>query len=178
MTENLQELRFPIGEFACPAEYRAEEIAEAVARIAALPDEIGGAVAGLDDRQLDTSYRPDGWSVRQVVHHLADSHINSWCRFRLALTEDRPTIRTYDEKSWAMLPDASGGPVALSLDLLRTLHRRWVILLRSLDDRQWIRPLDHPELGPMELWQLGHLYAWHGRHHTAQVTRLRQREGW
>ncbi len=175
---DLQALRFPIGEFRCPDRYRADAVAGAVEAIAALPAEIRRAVAGLDQAQLDTPYRPEGWTVRQVVHHLADSHINSWCRFRLALTETNPTIRTYDEAAWARLPDAQAGPIELSLGLLEALHSRWVKLLSSLSQQQWQRPFDHPEIGPMVLWQLGHLYAWHGRHHTAHVTRLRDRQGW
>jgi hypothetical protein len=135
-------------------------------------------VKGLSDEQLDTPYRPDGWTVRQVVHHVADSHVNSYCRFKLALTEDNPSIKGYDENLWAQLTDGRGGPVEVSLRLLECLHSRWVALLRSLGEAEWKRTFHHSELGPVRLDQNAGLYAWHGRHHTAHITGLRDRMGW
>jgi hypothetical protein len=146
--------------------------------IAAAPAQLRAAVAGLDDAQLDTPYRQDGWTVRQVVHHVFDSHVNAYVRFRWALTEDAPLIKAYDEKEWARLPDAVSAPVAVSLDLLDALHKRWLILLRALTpedfERKWISP-DFGELGVGVLLQI---YAWHGQHHVAHITSLREREGW
>ena len=136
------------------------------------------AVAGLDDRQLDTPYRPGGWTVRQVVHHYADSHANSYVRFRLALTEDAPVIKPYDEQRWAELPDAKSAPISVSLTLLSALHQRWVLLLRSLDDQTFARTFIHPELGEMRLDKTLGLYAWHCHHHVAHITNLRARQGW
>lgn len=130
------------------------------------------------DGQLDTPYRPGGWTVRQVVHHLADSHLNSYQRFRLALTERSPLIKPYDETAWAELPDAKTAPIAVSLSLLDGLHARWIALLRSLDEDGFARTFRHPELGEKRLdWTLG-LYAWHSRHHLAHIRNLRQRMDW
>jgi hypothetical protein len=142
---------------------------EAIEQIAALPTQIREAVARLGDARLDTPYREGGWTARQVVHHLVDSHVNSYCRFRLALTEDRPTIRPYDEKAWAELEDARTGAVDLSLDLLEALHRRWVVLLRAMNPEDFDREFVHPERGPMSLKTNVRLYAWHGRHHLAHL---------
>jgi hypothetical protein len=136
------------------------------------------AVSGLNEEQLDTPYRPDGWTVRQVVHHLADSHINSYVRFRLALTENQPTITVYDENAWANLPDARDSNVELSLALLEGLHRRWAVLLRSLTARDWQKTFRHPERGLMRLDVNACLYAWHSQHHLAHITGLRERNGW
>lgn len=136
------------------------------------------AVQGLSPQQLDTRYRPQGWTVRQVVHHVPDSHMNAYIRFKLALTEDAPTIKTYHEDLWAELADSRSTPVETSLTLLETLHERWVALLRSLKDEDWKRSFRHPELGPMPLDANLALYAWHGAHHTAHITTLRQRNGW
>ena len=135
------------------------------------------ALAGLSDSQLDTPYRPGGWTVRQVAHHVPDSHMNSYVRFRLALTEDEPVIKPYEESRWAELPDARGMPVEPSLVLLESLHARWVPLLRSLSAAEWKRSFRHPELGPVRLENNAALYAWHGRHHVAHITALRQTNG-
>jgi uncharacterized damage-inducible protein DinB len=170
--------RYPIGRIEFPHEpLTAERREELIERIAETPHLLREAVAGLDDAQLDTPYRDGGWTVRQLVHHIPDSHINSYTRFRLALTEDTPTIKPYDEAAWAKLPDTAM-PIEASLELLEALHRRWVALLRALDDDQWHRALKHPEMGPQTLERLLIIYAWHGPHHIAHITALRDRMGW
>lgn len=175
----MTDLRYPIGPFAYAGTMTDVQRAECVARIAAAPGKLRAAAAGLDDAQLDTPYRPGGWTVRQVVHHVPDSHINAYTRFRLALTEDTPTIKPYEEARWAELPDARGLPVAVSLALLEALHARWVPLLRGLTTADAARQLRHPEHGRlMSLDELLGLYAWHGDHHVAHITSLRGRMGW
>lgn len=174
----MENLQYPVGKFRPQPEWSEAEIAENVAAIAQLPSLLRQAVAGLTDEQLDTPYRPGGWTVRQVVHHLADSHLNSYVRFRLALTEDRPTIKPYDERAWAELPDAKAIPVAVSLQLLEALHERWITLLHSLSPTDRQRVFIHPESGENSLTKAIALYAWHGRHHLAHITSLREREGW
>jgi len=169
--------RFPIGEFTMPGRLDPDERARAIEQIAEAPGALRRAVESLSEEQLDTPYRPDGWTVRQVVHHLPDSHINSYMRLKLALTEDTPTIRTYEEARWAELPD-SVAPVELSLALLERLHDRWVHLWRSLSAEDWDRELHHPDLGKIRVDELAALYAWHGRHHIAHIAELRQREKW
>ena len=173
----MTDLRYPIGRFAS-VEPSAGVRENAVAEIDAMPERLSAAVAGLDDRQLDTPYRPGGWTVRQVVHHVADSHINAFVRLKLALTEERPTVVGYDEKKFAELPDTRL-PVDVSLQLLRSLHARWVALYRGMPDASWSRIFTHPEYPePLTLdWQV-QMYAWHSRHHVAHITALRQREGW
>ena len=143
-----------------------------------LPQNLRSAVAGLSDAQLDTPYRPEGWTVRQLVHHVADSHMNAYVRIRLALTQDWPPILAYKETSWAELADARTAPVASSLELLEGLHRRLVQLLQSLDDEQWNRGYVHPVNGRQSIEQAALLYDWHSRHHTAHVTQLAARMGW
>jgi hypothetical protein len=173
------DLRYPIGPFTYAGAMADAQRAECVARIAAAPGKLRAAVAGLDDTQLDTPYRPGGWTVRQVVHHVPDSHINAYTRFRLALTEDIPTIKPYEEARWAELPDARSLPVAVSLGLLEALHARWVPLLRGLTATDAARQLRHPEHGRlMSLDELVGLYSWHGDHHVAHITALRGRMGW
>ncbi len=169
--------RFPIGKFR-RAEANLTDHESAIATIAALPENLRAAVDGLSDAQLDTPYREGGWTVRQLVHHLADSHMNSYVRMRLALTEDWPTIKPYDEKLWAQLSDASAAPVENSLALLTGMHQRWVLLLRSLTDEQWQRGYVHPDNGRQTLAEAAALYAWHSRHHVAHITELRKRRGW
>ncbi len=173
------DLRYPIGRFQYDGVPVPAHRARAIAQIAALPAALRNAVAGLTDAQLDTPYRPEGWTVRQVVHHVADSHVNAYTRFRLALTEDAPTVKPYDEARWAELPDARTLPVAVSLDLLDALHARWAHLLARLDDEAFARTFVHPQHGQAFTldWALAQ-YAWHGRHHTAHITTLRAREGW
>lgn len=163
--------RYPIGRFVYEGPMTAAERAEAMDAIAAAPAALRAAVAGMTDADLDTPYRPGGWTVRQVVHHLPDSHMNAYVRLKLALTEDRPTIRPYDEARWAELPDSRDVPVEVSLSLLEALHLRWVALLRALPPESFDRTLIHPEWSePMSLDRLVALYAWHGRHHVAHVT--------
>jgi len=151
----------------------------AIEEIAALPKRMREAVAGLGDIQLDTPYRPGGWTVRQVVHHVPDSHLNAYIRLKLALTEDAPTIKPYDEKTWAMLAD-SRLPVEISLTLLDSVHARWVALCRNLKASDWARTFNHPEYpeGPRTIDWLVQVYAWHSNHHLAHITSLRAREGW
>ena len=172
------DLRFPIGPFvSSPAPLDAAERRRAIEAVSQAPAALRAAVRDLADEQLDTPYRPGGWTVRQVVHHLPDSHVNAYTRLKLALTENRPTIRTYEEARWAELPD-SGAPIDLSLDLLDFLHRRWTYLWERLPDDAWGRPFDHPDLGAIRVDQLLALYAWHGQHHVAHITTLRKRKGW
>jgi hypothetical protein len=172
------DLRYPIGRFAYPEHATADAIAAAIARIAAAPNALRTAVERLSPEQLDTPYRPGGWTVRQVIHHLPDSHVNAYVRTKLALTEDDPVIRPYDERLWATLPDTVSTPIETSLMLLENLHRRWVALLRACDDISFGRPLRHPEIGSLTLGQLIIQYGWHGDHHVAHITTLREREGW
>jgi uncharacterized damage-inducible protein DinB len=169
-------LRYPIGEFNKDFEMTPELRSEFIDTIAACPAGVRKAVEGLSDAQLDTPYRPGGWTVRQTVHHIPDSHLNSYCRFKLALTEDVPTIRPYYEDRWAELAD-SKLPVDVSLDLLDNVHSRWVALLNSLTGEDCARKLRHPESGEWTIDFFIALYAWHGRHHTAHITSLRERIG-
>ena len=170
-------LAYPIGQFDLAAPFAIADGRAAVAEIAALPARFRVAICGLTDAQLDTPYRPGGWTVRQVAHHLADSHLNAYTRFKLALTEDEPLIKTYQEHLWAELPDSQLG-IEPSLALLDGVHRRWAALLESLTETQWERRLRHPDFGKVALRPYAGLYAWHGRHHQAHVERLREREGW
>ena len=170
--------RYPIGRFQDPPTYDRAVRAAFLDEIEEAPARLRQAAYGLTPAQLDTPYRDDGWTVRQVVHHVADSHMNSFLRFKLALTEAEPTIKPYDEKAWAALPDSASADPELSLDLLALLHRRWLILLRSMTEEAFARTFRHPERGLMTLDRNVALYAWHGRHHTAHVTALRERMGW
>jgi hypothetical protein len=174
----MNDLRYPVGEFRFPDLVSAEDLVLFIRQIAQAPADLRRAVAGLTDAQLDTPYRPGGWTVRQLAHHVPDSHINSYTRFRLALTEQEPVIKPYDEKRWAELPDSRTLPVEMSLALLENLHARWVPLLRSLSGAEWKRCFRHPELGLVSLENNAALYAWHGRHHVAHITALRSRMGW
>jgi len=172
-----EDLRYPIGEFDKNFEMTPSLRRELIDTIAACPAGVRKAVEGLDDAQLDTPYRPGGWTVRQTVHHIPDSHLNSYCRFKLALTEDNPTIRPYYEERWAELAD-SKMPIAVSLDLLDNVHTRWVALLNSLTDEDGARKLRHPDSGEWTVDFFIALYAWHGRHHTAHIASLRDRMTW
>jgi uncharacterized damage-inducible protein DinB len=149
-----------------------------IQEIAAAPSALAAAVKDLTDAQLDTPYRPGGWTPRQIVHHIADSHMNAYIRFKLGMTEDNPIIKPYDEKKWAETVDSSSAPAALSLAIVDGVHRRWVQFLQSLDQPALARTVQHPDRGPMTLSDLLQLYAWHGKHHTAHITGLRQRMGW
>jgi hypothetical protein len=174
------DLRYPVGRFVPPASVSDSERARFIETIAALPARMCEAVRGLDDARLETPYRPGGWTVRQVVHHVPDSHLNAYIRFRLALTEETPTIRPYDQARWAELPDAKTGPIAWSLDLLDTVHTRWTALLRAMRPADFARGYHHPEQ-PGRVLPLSEVlasYAWHSGHHLAHITRLRERMGW
>ena len=172
------DLRYPVGPFAFEGTLTADERKKLINQIAETPERMRAAVAGLSETQLDTPYRPEGWTVRQVVHHVPDSHLNSYMRFKLALTEDHPTIRAYDENLWANLDDARTAPIDISLDLLESLHRRWVLFLRSFKTEDFARTFNHPDLGTVSVDKNLALYAWHGRHHVAHITSLRERMGW
>jgi hypothetical protein len=172
------DLKFPIGKFVAPATLTAEDRTRRIGELREAPARLHDAVADLSQGQLDTPYRPGGWTVRQVVHHLPDSHANAYIRFRMALTEQQPTIKPYDEARWAELADACSGPVDVSLALLGALHARWVALLESLSPEQWTCAYRHPDMGVVDLGTALALYAWHSRHHVAHVTRLRERTGW
>jgi uncharacterized damage-inducible protein DinB len=174
----MSDLRYPIGKFHFDGPLSEEQKKGSLDEIARTPANLRAAVKGLSEAQFDTPYRPGGWTVRQVVHHMPDSHLNSYVRFKLALTEDEPTIKPYAEDRWAELPDTQQTPVDVSLALLDSLHDRWVRLLRSLTPEQWKRTFRHPDLGPMSLEKTLALYAWHGRHHVAHITALREREDW
>jgi uncharacterized damage-inducible protein DinB len=172
-----KDLRYPVGEFDKNIEITPEKRSEFIEIIKDLPKKMAQAVEGLSDEQLDTPYRPEGWTLRQTVHHVADSHINSVCRFKLAMTEENPTIRPYFEDRWAELSD-SKMPVDVSLKILEGIHRRWAVLLESLTDEDFQKTLIHPESGEFTIEKLLALYAWHSRHHTAHITKLRERCGW
>ncbi len=174
----MDDLRYPIGRFKPAKPISLQRIQEAIDAIEACPAELRAAVRDLDESQLDTPYRDGGWTVRQVVHHLADSHMNAHIRTRLAATENHPAVKPYEEALWAELADAKAAPVELSLTLLDSLHTRWVIFLRSLKDADFRRSLFHPESGDLTLDVLTLNYEWHGRHHVAHITALRKRNGW
>jgi uncharacterized damage-inducible protein DinB len=172
------DLRYPVGHFERQHSSNPTSRAAAIDEIAALPGRLTAAIEGLSDAQLDTPYRDEGWTVRQVVHHLPDSHVNAYIRMKLAATENRPPAKTYDEAAWAELPEAKSAPVDLSLPLLAALHARWTTWLRTLDDVTAARSVLHPEWGDVSIDELIQLYAWHCRHHVAHITALRARMGW
>lgn len=174
----MDDLRYPIGKFKYEGPPSEEQKKVYLDAVASTPVNLRAAVKGLSDAQLDTPYRPGGWTVRQVVHHLPDSHINSYVRFKLALTENEPTIKPYAEDRWAELPDTKATPIEVSLALLDSLHDRWVRLLRSLSPDDWKKTFRHPVLGSMTLEKSLALYAWHGRHHVAHITELRKQKSW
>ena len=170
--------RYPIGKFHFDGPLNDDQRRNALDDIANTPANLRMAVNGLSEAQFDTPYRPEGWTVRQVVHHVPDSHMNAYIRFKLALTEDEPTIKPYEQQLWADLADTRETPIEVSLTQLDSLHDRWVRLLRSLTREDWKRTFRHPELGIVSLERNLALYAWHGRHHVAHVTELRKRNGW
>lgn len=174
----MTDLRYPIGRFHHEGPVTDDDLARWIGEIEALPDQMRRAVTGLTDAQLDTPYRPGGWTLRQVVHHVPDSHLNSYVRFKWALTEEDPLVKTYEEQRWAELADYRVVPVDVSLRFLALLHEKWVLLLRSLSREQWSRRFVHPESGPTELARSAGHYAWHGRHHLAHITGTIEREGW
>jgi uncharacterized damage-inducible protein DinB len=170
--------RYPIGEFKRNETIDEQERHALIQQIAEVPALLRAAVLGLTDRQLDTPYREGGWTVRQVVHHLADSHMNAYIRFKLAVTEEHPTIKPYQQQLWAELADAKTAPVEFSLKLLESLHERWRMALQALASSDFARTLRHPESGDQNLDAILQLYAWHGRHHVAQISSLRERMRW
>jgi hypothetical protein len=170
--------RFPIGKFHYDGTPSADQRRQSIADIEGTPTAIRAAVQGLSPKQLDTPYRDGGWTVRQVVHHVPESHMNAYIRFKLALTEDEPTIKPYAEDRWAKLADVQSTPIEISIALLENLHARWVVLLRSLQEEDWKRTFIHPEMGIVPLEKNLALYAWHGKHHTAHITELRKRMQW
>jgi hypothetical protein len=176
--QELEPLRFPIGRFDPAPSLAPGDRPDLLDSIAATPARLRAAVDGLTEPQLDTPYRPGGWSVRQLIHHVPDSHLNAYVRFKWTLTEDRPLIKTYHQAGWAELPDSRDTPIAVSLTLLEALHTRWDHLLRAMTDADFARTLQHPEWGSIDLNTTTRLYEWHGRHHTAHITALRQRMRW
>lgn len=175
---DLETLRYPIGRFEPERDISAERRLDLMDQIARAPARLRDAVEDLTEDQLDTPYRPDGWSVRQVVHHVPDSHMNGYIRFKWALTESDPEIKVYDEAGWARTPEVAATPITVSLSLLDALHERWDVLLRAMSADDFARTLRHPEMGAMSLDIYLQVYAWHGRHHVAHVTALRESKGW
>ena len=170
--------RYPIGKFTPPKTFSAADRNTSIGTIADAPAAMRAAVKGMTDQQLDTPYREGGWTVRQVVHHVPDSHMNAFIRFKLALTEENPAIKTYEEQLWADLPDVRDTPIEVSLALLESLHKRWVILLRGLKDSDFARAFKHPQWDLITLDRTLALYAWHCRHHVAHITELKKAKGW
>ncbi len=174
----IDQLKYPIGRFKIDGYITREMISGFIDEIANAPDELKEAVKNLSESQLDTPYRPGGWTVRQVVHHLPDSHMNSYIRFKLALTENSPQIKPYDEAEWAKLKDSTDTPIRVSLELLDALHKRWAVLLKSLSPNDLKKTFYHPERGEVSLDNTIALYAWHGKHHIAHINSLRKKMGW
>ena len=174
----MTDLRYPIGKLKMEPQLTDEARREMIDQIEQAPARLRAAVEGLTPEQLDTPYRPEGWTVRQVAHHVPDSHVNAYIRFKLALTEDTPPIKTYEEAEWAKLPDTATVPVEVSLVMLESVHQRWVAVLRSMSAEDFERKLRHPDHGIINLNQLLCIYSWHGRHHVAHVMGLRERMGW
>jgi uncharacterized damage-inducible protein DinB len=178
METTIEALRYPIGKYA-PQPFSREQKDQWLLDLKFLPNELEFAIENLDEAQLDTPYRENGWTVRQLVHHVADSHINAYVRFKLGLTENNPTIRPYEEKDWATLNDVNTVPINVSLTLLHALHQRWVAAIKNISDEQWERTVFHPEhKKEMSLWYLLGMYVWHGKHHVRHTTALRERMGW
>jgi hypothetical protein len=178
MSQSVSDPRFPVGIFVPPAIITPDERVGAIATLAELPEQLRNAVDGLSSAQLSTPYRAGGWTLRQVVHHIADSHMTACIRTRLALTEDWPAAKTTREDAWAILHDATAAPVEWSLELVESLHARWVMLLQSLDEQQWQRGYDHSVNGHVTIELAALTYAWHSRHHVAHITHLRAKQDW
>jgi uncharacterized damage-inducible protein DinB len=178
VTTALQDIRFPIGDFAVDPVITSDKRTKWITQIEQAPEQLRAALKGLSESQIDTQYREGGWTLRQVVHHLADAQMNGFVRFKLALTEARPEIKTYEETLWAETADSRKAPVELSISLLEALHARWVILLRSLPESGFANTFRHPQRGELTIDVALQLYAWHGIHHTAHITKLRERKGW
>jgi uncharacterized damage-inducible protein DinB len=174
----MTDLQYPIGKFQKKESISASERGAMINEISATPAKLRAAVKGLSAKQLATPYRPEGWTVSQLVHHIADSHANAYIRFKLGLTEDEPTIKPYNEKKWAELEDSLSTPIEVSLAMTDAVHHRWNSVMRAARAEDFARTLRHPEMGVMNLDALVQLYHWHGRHHVAHITSLRQRNGW
>jgi len=172
------DVRYPVGPCEWPAEVSVDEKKRHLRDIAELPAKLRAAVAGLAAQHLDIPYRDGGWTIRQIVHHIPDSHMNSYVRFKLALTEDQPTIKPYDEKLWSEIPEARTAPIEMSLDMVDALHRRWSLMLQNMTDADFERSIVHPEIGALKLKSLVAGYGWHCRHHVAQIVATRRRMGW
>lgn len=176
---NEDDYRYPVGRFEHPtSQLTAVQREEHIAHIAATPQQMRAAVKGLSREQLETPYREGGWNLRQVVHHVPDSHMNAYIRFKLGVTEENPTIKPYAEDRWAQLADVSSEPIDVSLQLLESLHERWVTFLQSLSAADFARKLVHPDIGEIDIDFLLAMYSWHGRHHVGHITSLRRRKGW
>ncbi len=174
----MEELKYPIGKYQ-PQPFSDKQMKEWIRDIQFLPQHIEHAILNLDEAQLNTPYRPEGWTVKQLVHHVADSHMNAYIRFKLGLTEDNPTIKPYEEALWAEMDDTKNLPVNISITLLYAVHSRWVEVLKHIKEEEWNRTVFHPEHNKqMTLWFLLGMYAWHAKHHTAHITRLRERMKW
>ena len=172
-----EQLQYPIGRFVVPASMTIEEREAAIATLAALPQQLVTALSDLSEAQLDTPYRPGGWTIRQLVHHIADSHLNAYARMRLAITEEWPAIFAYNQAAWAELAD-SQLPPEVSLKLIESVHHRWVTTLRSLPEPAWAQGYMHPVNGPQRLDEVLAMYAWHAQHHLAQIVNCRERASW
>jgi uncharacterized damage-inducible protein DinB len=175
---DLETLQYPTGRFTPKATLGPDDRREMIEKIAAVPAQLRAEVENLNDEQLDTPYRPGGWTVRQVVHHLPDSHLNAYIRFRLALTEDTPVIKPYDQVAWAELTDARSAPIGPSIDMMTGLHARWTDWLHGLSDEDWQRSFQHPEMGSVGLETNLQIYAWHGAHHLGQIQSIKKQKGW
>lgn len=175
---DLEKLKYPIGRYQVEENIDRAAVNRFINEIELLPQRLADAVKGLKPEQLRTPYRPEGWTIQQVVHHIADSHMNSYIRFKLALTEDKPMIKPYDEKLWAELPDSKLTDVGVSLDLIKALHKRWAILLKQLSKEELNKEFLHPESGLKKLNETICHYAWHGNHHLAHITSLKERMNW
>jgi hypothetical protein len=178
MATPVEDLRHPIGRFSFQPPSTPAQRQKWIAEVAATPAQLRAAIAGLNEDQLNTPYRDGGWTVRQVIHHVPESHMNAYIRFKLALTEHEPTVKPYDEAAWAETADVRDTPIEVSLALLESLHQRWVILLNSMSHADFQKQFRHPELGVVPLERNLALYAWHGKHHTAHITSLRERNQW
>lgn len=178
MAAPAEDLQYPIGRFSFQPPSTKEQRRKWIAEIADGPANFRKAVAGLNQQQLDTPYRDGGWTVRQVIHHVPDSHLHAYSRFKLALTENEPTIKPYDEAAWAELPDSRNTPVEVSLSLLENLHKRWVVVMESMSDEDFAKKFRHPERGEVTLEMNLALYAWHSKHHVAHIANLRERMQW
>lgn len=173
-----EDIRFPVGDFAPDPDITPEKRRAWIEQLAQAPARLRVALSGLSEDQINTRYREGGWTLKQVVHHLADAHLNGFIRFKLALTEERPAIKTYEEALWSETADGRDAPVELSLNLFEALHARWIILLESLPEGAFARTFCHPQRGELSIDKALQLYAWHCVHHTAHITKLRERKGW